>query len=51
MDMLRNELLPERRELSLSFHIALGQTRQYADAPHRLGLLRTHRKRPTGSRA
>src|SRR5262245_14733348 len=43
--------LPERRRIGLRIPIVLGKGRQYAHAPHTLGLLRARRERPRRSRA
>ena len=45
------EFLPERRDIGLSFPVALGICHQHTDAPHALALLRARRDRPRGRRA
>ena len=45
------ESLPERRDIGLSFPVALGKRHQHADPPHLVALLRTRRKRPHRRRA
>src|SRR5262245_13103457 len=42
--------LPERRRIGLRIPIVLGKGRQYAHAPHTLGLLRARHERPCGCR-
>jgi len=40
------EFLPERRNIGLSFSVALGIRHQHTDPPHPLRLLRARRERP-----
>src|SRR6476619_265537 len=45
------EALLEHGQARLSVRVVCGHTHQYSNAPHRVGLLRAHHKRPCGGAA